>query len=98
MASEELQESWRRTTAYLRDLRAHLSEAAEGICSDEIAKFEDYLDHNELELALDEVEAAVEKSGLESSRVYELMVLAAEEMKLNRHGERYRETIKRRWP
>src|SRR5215471_1581615 len=62
MASPELQDSWRRTTAFLRDARSHLSEAAEGICADEIAEFEDYLSHNELELALDSLEAAVFKS------------------------------------
>ena len=75
MVSRELEESWRKTTAYLPDGRSHLSEAAEGICLDEIADFEDSRRHNELELALDALEEAVLKSGMESIRVLESMAL-----------------------
>jgi hypothetical protein len=95
MASSELQESWRRTTELLRDARSHLSEAAEGICEDEIAEFEDYLSHNELELALDSLEAAVFKSPCETLRVLELSISAAESMGLKHHAARYRAEIER---
>lgn len=95
MASPELQERWRKTMEYLRDSRAHLSEAAEGICADEIAEFEDYLSHNELELALDSLESAVFKSGLESLRVLELLIAAAESIGLQQHAARYRSVIER---
>jgi len=95
MASPELQESWRRTTELLRDARSHLSEAAEGICADEIAEFEDYLSHNELELALDLLEAAVFKSPCETLRVLELLIAAAESMELEQHAARYRAEIER---
>src|SRR5688572_23807090 len=77
MASKKPIGSWKRTTAFLLDARSHLSEAAEGICSDEIAEFEDFLAHNELELALDSLEAASGKSGMESMRVTELALAAA---------------------
>jgi len=95
MASPELQDSWRRTTAFLRDARSHLSEAAEGICADEIAEFEDYLSHNELELALDSLEAAVFKSPGENLRLLELLLSAAESMELTGHAARYRTEIER---
>src|SRR5215470_9148245 len=93
MASQELQDSWRKTTEFLREIRAHLSEAAEGVCAHEIAGFEDYLNHNELELALDSLEAAVRKSPGESLHVFELMVSAAENMGLTKHAARCRATI-----
>ena len=95
MASPELQDSWRRTTELLRDARAHLSEEAEGVCEDEIAEFEDCLSHNELELALDSLEAAVFKSPFETLRVLELLISAAESMGLERHAARYRAEIER---
>jgi hypothetical protein len=93
MASRELQDSWLKTTEFLRDARAHLSEAAEGVCADEIAEFEDYLSHNELELALDSLEAAVLKSPGESLHIFELLVSAADNMGLTKHAARYRATI-----
>ena len=95
MASPELQERWRITTEYLRDARSHLSEAAERICADEIGEFEDYLSHNELELALDSLEAAVFKSEFESLRVLELLISAAESMGLEHYAARYRSAIER---
>lgn len=95
MASPELHDSWRRTTEFLRDARSHLSEAAEGICGDEIAEFEDYLNHNELELALDSLEAAVFKSPCETLRLLDLLITAAESMGLEQHAARYRTEIER---
>ena len=77
MANDDLLKSWKRTEGFLRDARSHLSEAAEGICEDEIHEFECYLRQNELELALDMLDQAVQKSELESWRVVELMALAA---------------------
>lgn len=93
MPSKELIESWKRTTAFLRDARHHLSEAAEGICSDEIAEFEDFLAHNELELALDSLEAVFERSGMESLRVIELMALATASMGLLERVKRFDEFL-----
>lgn len=53
---------WARTSTHLREARANVSEAAEGVCVDELKEFEEYLSQNELKLALDAVEAALEKS------------------------------------
>ena len=93
MPSKELIESWKRTTAYLLDARAHLSESAEGVCADEILKFRESLDHNELEFALDSLEAAVDKSGIESLRVVEFMALAAASMGLLERVRRFDEYL-----
>ena len=93
MASKELIESWKRTTAFLVDGRNLLSQAAEGTCVDEIAEFEEFLGHNELELALDSLEAAVEKSGAENVRVVELMALAAASMGLSDRARRFDEYL-----
>jgi hypothetical protein len=89
VASEQLKRSWKRTEGFLLDARSHFSEAAEGVCEDELAEVENYLRHNELELALDMLEAAFEKSPGESWRVLELMALAAASMGLFERQQRY---------
>jgi len=89
MASEDLLNSWKRTEGFLLDARANLSEAAEGICADEIREFVEYLEHNELELALDALEDAFNKSESESWRVLELLSLAAASMGLTDRQENY---------
>jgi|SRR5262245_20999343 len=89
VASEELMRSWKRTEGFLLDARSHFSEAAEGICEDELHEFESFLHHNELEMALDMLEAAFEKSSFESFRVLELMALAAASMGLFERQQRY---------
>jgi hypothetical protein len=93
MPSKALIESWKKTTAYLLDARANLSEAAEGICAEEIQQFQEYLEHNELGLALDCLEEACEKSGMESLRVSELLALAAANMGLSQRVQKLDEHI-----
>lgn len=39
------------TEAFLLDARSNFSETAEGICSDEVHEFEQFLQQNELELS-----------------------------------------------
>ncbi|PLP97463.1 hypothetical protein [Cupriavidus pauculus] len=80
---------WARTSTYLREARANLSEAAEGVCVDEIKEFEEYLSHNELELALDVLEAAFEKGDDANWRVLEIMGKAALSMQLHDRQRRY---------
>jgi hypothetical protein len=89
VASEELMRSWKRTEGFLLDARSHFSEAAEGVCEDELHEFENYLQHNELELALDMLDTAFEKSPFETLRVLELMALAAASMGLFHRQQRY---------
>ena len=82
MTTQQLRDSWKRTEGFLLDARAHLSEVAEAECTDDIAEFHQFIDHNELELALDALESAYAKSQLESYRVLELLALAAASMGL----------------
>lgn len=89
MASEELIKSWERTERFLRDARSHFSQAADGVCANEIADFNSYLEHNELDLALDMLEVAFEKSSFENFRVLELMALAAASMGQVERQRRY---------
>ncbi len=89
MTSEELLRSWKRTEGFLRDARSHFSEAGDGICVDELQAFDDYVRHNELEIALDMLEEAFDKSQMESWRVMELMALAAASMGLIDRQRRY---------
>ena len=89
MATDELRNSWKRTEAFLLDARAHFSHAAEAACSDELHEFSEYVGHNELELALDMLDTAFEKSGAESWQVLELMALAAASMGLFDRQQRY---------
>lgn len=90
MVSDELLKSWARTTAYLRDARAHIPE---GVCADQITAFEEFLDHNELELALDMLDEIVEKSGCETPHMMDLMSKAALSMGL---ADRAKESDDRR--
>src|SRR6516164_7609910 len=82
MALDELANSWKRTEAFLLDARTHLSEIADAVFADELNQFQEYLEHNELELALDQLEYVFRNSGKESWRVLELMALAAANMNL----------------
>jgi hypothetical protein len=89
VTSEELLRSWKRTKGFLRDARSHFSGTAEGICADDLRTFEEYLEHNELELALDLLDDAFDKSEMGSWHVLELMALAAASMGLIDRQQRY---------
>ena len=93
MTADDLLNSWKRTEGFLLEARSHLSEAAEGICADEIHEFTEFLEHNELELALDALEEAFNKSEFESWRVLELLALAAASMGLTDRQENYDKTL-----
>ncbi|MFL9955982.1 hypothetical protein PQR37_37620 [Paraburkholderia nemoris] len=92
--------NWSKTSEYLREARANLSESADGVCADEIVEFEEYLGHNEFELALDAIEAAFEKGDQANWRVLEYMGMAALSMQLLDRQRRYddRLTQARGWP
>jgi hypothetical protein len=81
--TSELHAAWRRTEAYLREARAELSQAAEGIYADEIAEAEGFLEHNELGLAFEVLNDITVGNAHESPRVLELLALAAASMGLN---------------
>lgn len=88
MGNGNIKESWARTLRHLAAcrfyLREHLDQESEGIWK----AAQDYLHHNEFELALDEVEALGEKENAPPDFWHELL-LAAENMSLSAHVERY---------
>ena len=71
---------WQHAVAYLRDARAYLSEADEGLNADGIDEAEGYLEHNELGLALDALTEIATQSEFAPPRVLELLALAAASM------------------
>ena len=81
-ADRDFHSTWSKTSEYLREARVHLSETAEGVCADEIAEFEEFLNHNEFELALDAIEASFRKGDDANWRVLEYMAMAALSMEL----------------
>src|SRR5262245_45597556 len=93
MNEHDLLQHWERTASFLRDARANFSETGETVCADEITQFEEYLQHNEFELALDELDAAFRKSELESLRILELLALAAASMGLTERQLQYDEQL-----
>jgi len=82
MATPQPMESWQRIESLLLDARAHLSQEAEVLCDAEIGEFEEFIGHNELELAFGALVTAFEKATCESWRVLELLALAAASMGL----------------
>ncbi len=90
---KELEASWSRTRAHLENAFAQLPaspvDAEEGGSAQQ---FGEWLDHNELELALDELEMLGEVNGV--GRTFrEFLLQAATEMNLNDHAMRYRERV-----
>jgi hypothetical protein len=80
LATPEHQQSWKRTEGYLRDARSNLLQIAEAEFSGDIQTFEELLEHNELGLAFDTLEAIARESAWESLRIFELLALAAASM------------------
>ena len=68
MTTPQPTESWQRIESLLLDARSHLSQEAEVLCDVEIGEFEEFIGHNELELAFDALVMAFEKSTCESWR------------------------------
>jgi hypothetical protein len=96
MHRRELERSWAITREHLAEAKAALLSALprpEG--SAMFAAYEDYLDHNELELALDELESIAEN--VKANAIFWRDALsAAESMGLVRHAERYRHQLQER--
>jgi hypothetical protein len=95
MQLDELRTAWKRTEALLQDARAHLSQTAESACADELHHFEEFLQHSELERALDSLDEVVNKSRNEPAQVLELLAEAADWMGLDERRSRYDEMLTR---
>jgi hypothetical protein len=88
-----LQQSWQVTTRHLEHARMMLPlSAASQPENDAIARYKDWLDHNELELALDELEA-IGKQQAGSTAFWQELLAAARNMGLTEHVQRYQAKI-----
>ena len=87
----ELEKSWARTRSYLDNAFVQLptspTEGEEGEEGGSMQKYREWLDYNELELALDELEMLGEANGLGTS-FWESLLRAAAEMELDDHTVR----------
>jgi hypothetical protein len=84
-----LENSWAITCRHLEAAKECLMDR-HGISKEALGEYQGFLDHNELELALDELEAVGEAT--KSDRhFWKFLLLAAENMSLSRHAARYRE-------
>lgn len=83
MATPPLLQSWNRTETFLRDALACLSEEEQARASVAIKSFWEFLDHNELEIALDALLEAFDQSGSTNWSCLERLALAAASMGLD---------------
>jgi len=84
-----LRASWARAATHLREARSELPEApVPGTEGGTVESFEEYLDHNELELALDELEGLASTNPTTTHFWFSLRA-AASEMDLGSYRERY---------
>lgn len=89
---DELERKWKITIAILSEARALACEC-QGV-GKYIAEYDEYLDHNELELALDMLEeAAIEAKGIPQKEVWIKLREAAESMGLDNRFEFYDQQI-----
>jgi hypothetical protein len=83
MATLDLLQSWDRTESFLREALACLSDEEQARASSPIADFQEYLAHNELEIALEALLEAFEQSGSTNRKCLEWLALAAASMGLD---------------
>lgn len=92
MRRQELDASWARTRRHLERAFAHLPESpVGGEQGGAVERYRSWLDHNELELALDELEFLGEANGM-AGDFWQRLRDAALEMELIDHAERYRQS------
>ena len=93
MRRKELQASWARTRTYLESAFAQLpASPVEGEEGGSAQAYRGWVDHNELELALDELEMLGEANPVDPG-FWQLLLQAATEMKLDDRAARYQEKL-----
>ena len=91
MNRKELERSWKITRSHLATARSFIPEAIS--TSDEgysLARYDDWLSHNELELAFDELEGLGGENEL-GHQFWDALIAAAENMGLDNHANRCRD-------
>jgi hypothetical protein len=93
MPSDELQRSWQITTQHLEAAKHNLPEELPNwVKSGPLLQYEEWLSHNELELAFDELEEIGHEIHCNQVFWSELLA-AAENMRLLGHAERCRQQL-----
>ena len=87
---QRLRESWARTEKYLRAARAQISADVAVQSRESLASYEQWLKHNELELALDDLESSNPQG---TPEFWRNLLAAAENMQLADHAARYRKRL-----
>jgi hypothetical protein len=85
MSHKDLERSWVIT-------RQHLNTAKLELPTERLAGYEDWLSHNELELAFDELEA-IGNEATRSKTFWSELLAAAKNMRLQDHADRCRKKL-----
>jgi hypothetical protein len=86
-----LEESWARSTGHVQAAVACLSPLSDRAdCNERLQESREWLSHNELELALDELEAIGDLLYVRGA-FWERLVRAATEMQLDENAQHFRE-------
>jgi hypothetical protein len=80
MATPERIQSWARTEALLREARSALPDEVAGTFREDLEEFEEFLEHNELGLALQWLQGIVEEADCATPALTRPLRLAAENM------------------
>ena len=89
MVDRDLQRSWQVTTQHLETAKQRLGAR---LSAESLLPYEDFLSHNELELAFDELESIGCTVDCEHGFWAELLA-AAENMSLQEHADRCRQRL-----
>lgn len=93
-----LRASWKRTKAHLNDARTELPiDPVAGEEGGTASDFQEFLDHNELELSLDELEGMATANPTTTHFWFSLRA-AASEMNLERHRDHYSQILDHNQP
>lgn len=88
MKKNPYQEHWNEAISLLKQAREILGQSDGSVDHVEDAQFQEYLSHNELELALDEIESLSDDFEL-PMEFWQLILRAANRMGLKEHSKRY---------
>jgi hypothetical protein len=95
MADKNLEQSWRITEQHLEAARQHLLlYLPADVKPESLLNYEEWLSHNELELAFDELEHIGLEVQCKQSGFWSELQAAAEEMTLREHTERCKERLR----
>jgi hypothetical protein len=89
---KELIASWKKTTALLEQARKELSKSHRKEFETRLKEYHEWLSHNELELALDQLEEIGMEAPL-SNDFWKFLVAAAENMSLAARADRLRKNL-----